>query len=133
MKRLLPAGLSLLLLCGCAGDQVPQAADASSATQTIMVNTPGVEGAMCIVQNGRGSWNIPAPGPVTVPRTPSALTINCFKGDHLRGSGKVAASFAPAEAGAGTGCVSCRYPGIVDIALRLNDSMMDVPVIRQMP
>lgn len=132
MKNLM-AGLSLLLLCGCAGDDAPRTAAQANSAQTIVVNTPGVEGAMCVVQNGRGSWNIPAPGPVTVPRTPAPLTINCFKGDHLRGSAKVAASFAPTEAGAGTGCVTCRYPGIVDIALRLNDSLMDVPVVRQMP
>lgn len=129
MKRLMPAGLVLLLLSGCGGAPAPQA-EMDTHHQTVMINTPGVEGATCIVQNGQGSWKIPAPGPLTVPRIPYSLTVNCFKGEHLRGSGQVPASFAPAEAGKSEDCVSCRYPGMVNIALLLNDSMMDVPVVR---
>jgi hypothetical protein len=129
MKRLWLAGLALLLLSGCGGTPAPKTSQ-EDHHQTIMVNTPGVEDAMCIVQNGAGSWNIHAPGPVTLPRSPATLNINCFKGEHLRGSTRVAASFAPVEAEKWDDCVSCRYPGIVNVALMLNNSLMEVPVLR---
>ena len=126
--------LSLLsLLAGCGGAPEAGRAAATDHYQTVTVNTPGVEGATCIVQNGAGSWTIPAPGPVTVARTPWTMTINCFKGEHLRGAAQAAPSFAPAEAGAGQNCVTCHYPGIVNVALVLNDSLMAVPILREGP
>jgi hypothetical protein len=70
---------------------------------------------------------------VTIPRVPSAIDVNCFKGEHLRGTGRAVPSFAPVEAGAGAACISCRYPGIVTVALLLNDSLMAVPILRQGP
>lgn len=130
-EKILALGL-LCLLAGCGGAPEPQVSGADHY-QTLTVNTPGVEGATCIVQNGAGSWTVSAPGPVRVTRTPWAMTINCFKGEHLRGTAQAAPSFAPAEAGTGEHCVTCHYPGIVNVALVLNDSLMDVPYIRQGP
>jgi hypothetical protein len=123
----------LFLMAGCGGPPEHTEAKTTGRYQTVTVNTPGVEGATCVVQNGAGSWTVPAPGPVTVRRTPWTMTINCFKGEHLRGAAQAAPSFAPAEAGTGENCVTCHYPGIVNVALVLNDSLMAVPILRQGP
>jgi hypothetical protein len=130
MRRV--AALAFLLLAACSAPE-PQASVPQERGQTVMIDTPGIEGAMCVVQNGSGIWNVPAPGPVTVPRAPYPLEVNCFKGEHLRGQGHVTPSFAPAEAAAGEDCVSCQYPGIIRVPLVLNDSLMTVPVLRQQP
>lgn len=131
IEKILVLGM-LLLLAGCADAPKAKVAGADHY-QTLTVNTPGVEGATCIVQNGADSWTVAAPGTVTVKRTPWTMTINCFKGEHLRGATRAAPSFAPAEAGAGEHCRTCHYPGIVNVALVLNDSLMAVPFIRQGP
>lgn len=121
------------MLAGCSGAAPPPKDAQDSHVQQIMINTPGVEGVSCVVQNTAGSWNVSAPGPVTIPRTPYPLDVYCYKGEHLRGSQHVVASFAPVEAGAGANCVSCRYPGIVEVPIQLNDSLMHVPVLRFQP
>lgn len=123
----------LCLLAGCGGAPEHAGGTAKDHYQAVTVNTPGVEGATCIVQNGAGSWTVTAPGPVKVTRTPWAMTINCFKGEHLRGTAQAIPTFAPAEADAGADCVTCHYPGIVNVALLLNDSLMALPYIRQGP
>jgi hypothetical protein len=122
----------LVLLAGCA-DAPETKISGPDHYQTLTVNTPGVEGATCIVQNGADTWTVAAPGAVTVTRTPWTMTINCFKGEHLRGATRAIPKFAPAEAGTGKQCVTCHYPGIVSVALVLNDSLMDVPFITQGP
>ncbi len=131
MRFIFP-GVLLLMLVACAAPR-QQAAVPTGGSQTIMIDTPGIEGATCVVQNGSRIWNVAAPGPVTVPRASYPLEINCFKGEHLRGQGHVTPSFAPVEAKAGEGCVTCRYPGIIRVALVLNDSLMTVPMLRQQP
>lgn len=132
MRQVLSIALLAGLLSGCSSPPVPDVAQEPQG-QAILINTPGVDGATCIVQNGSAVWRVPAPGRVTLPRAPYPLDINCFKGEHLRGASHVTPTFAPMEAGTGEHCVSCRYPGIVDVALVLNDSLMQVPILRQQP
>lgn len=108
----------------------------ASPYQTITINTPGERGVNCLVQSGNESYTVIAPGPVTVRRQPSPMTVSCFKGDHMRGTQSVRAIYAPREANAirqtGSACYTCAYPNTITIAMAINTGSLSVN-LRQWP
>jgi len=118
---------ALLLLAACA-KPVQQVDNSRTPYQTITVNTPGMQGVSCVVQSGRETYSMTAPGPVTVKRSPYPMLVNCFKGEHMRGQQSAKPNYAPREAEkiAGTmgDCVSCNYPRTITVAMRLDQESM---------
>ena len=55
-----------------------------------------------------------APGKVNVRKTPSPMSVICFKGEHMVGEQKVAPT-----------CPHCGYPNSVTIALSLDDTSFE--------
>ncbi len=121
-----------MLVSACAEKEVSMAPPARTPYQSIVINTPGVTGANCVMQGGLNTYSVKAPGAVMVRRAPDTMSISCFKGNHMSGRNTVRPSFAPSEAaevrGTQTACVSCAYPNTVTVAMSLNGSAMDVPV-----
>jgi hypothetical protein len=132
MNKIPPALFLLALLAGCAGPETP-APFAEVQYQTIAVQTPGVENASCVVQNGSRTASMMAPGRISLPRSTTPVFISCFKGEHLRGAARAAASYAPREAGMGEACISCAYPSTITVAMRLNGNSMAIPTITMIP
>jgi hypothetical protein len=131
--RILPVILLCLALSACAKEE-EQAAfmpEQRTAFQSVVVNTPGVTGADCVVQSGNSSYSVRAPGAVMVRRAPDTLSISCFKGDHMRGTASARPTFAPGEGNAVRGtqnaCMTCNYPTSITVAMSLNGNAMDVP------
>jgi hypothetical protein len=131
-KLKLAALAAALLLSACAEKEVSMAPPPRTPYQSIVINTPGVTGANCVMQSGNDTYSVKAPGSVMVRRAPDTMSIACFKGDHMAGRNTVRPSFAPSEAaevkGTHAACVSCAYPNTVTVAMSLNGSAMDVPV-----
>jgi hypothetical protein len=113
-------------------ESAPELQHAAAALQPVTIATPGAEGSSCTVQAGGAVYQVTAPGTVQMKRIPGTMIVNCFKGEALRGSATAAATYAPREADAAD-CISCRWPSTVTVAMRLNGSLMDVPVLRQGP
>ncbi|MBI1214874.1 MAG: hypothetical protein GC185_03530 [Alphaproteobacteria bacterium] len=128
----------LLLVSGCAGKkQAAQVDEPADLYQTVTINTPGEEAVSCVLQSGRETYTMRAPGNVTVRRTPAPMTVSCFKGAHLRGQTSVRSSFAPREAqmmamGGGMNCQTCRYPGTITVPIGIDAGALQVN-IRQGP
>lgn len=123
---------ALLLLAACSHEEEHAAIEAPrTAFQSVAVNTPGVTGVSCVIQNGNDSYSVIAPGSVMVRRSPDLMNVSCFKGNYMRGQASFRPSFAPGEAEAVRGtqkeCLSCNYPGTVTVALSLNKGTLDVP------
>lgn len=99
--------------------------------QSVIIHTPGVTGASCVVKSGVKSYSVIAPGAVMVQRSPETMSVSCFKGDHMRGNASVNPTFAPREAqdlrGTDAACLSCSYPGTVTIAMSLNAGSVETP------
>lgn len=125
-------GLLCLAACSSAGDATQAAAGAS---QTIRVDTPGMEGARCVLQNGRAAYTVVTPGSVAVQPHETAMTVTCFKGDYMLGSRTVTPSFAPREAAEsrarGRDCATCRYPAAISVAMALNTDVANDITVRQ--
>ena len=121
-----------LLVSACAEKEVSMAPPPRTPYQSIVINTPGVTGANCVMQGGLNTYSVKAPGTVMVRRAPDVMNISCFKGEHMAGRSTVRPSFAPSEAaevkGTQGNCISCAYPNTVTVAMSLNGSAMDVPV-----
>lgn len=121
-----------MLVSACAEKQVSMAPPARTPYQSIVINTPGVTGVNCVMQSGRDTYTVKAPGAVMVRRAPDMMNVSCFKGDHMTGRNTVRPSFAPSEGaevkGTQEACVSCAYPNTVTVAMSLNGSAMNVPV-----
>ena len=47
--------------------------------QTVAITTPPTTGATCTLTNGRGSWEVVSPGPVTVDRSKTDMQVRCVK------------------------------------------------------
>jgi hypothetical protein len=47
--------------------------------QTVAITTPPTTGATCTLTNGRGSWEVVSPGPVTVDRSKTDMQVRCTK------------------------------------------------------
>jgi hypothetical protein len=77
---------SLLLASACA-EQTP------NGTETIVIETTPKNGALCVAQNGRGSWTMPAtPGVLVVTRSATPLAISCRTADDWLGGVTVPSS-----------------------------------------
>lgn len=129
MKAKLVTLAALLLLAACTEKPAP-VVESRSPYQTITVNTPGMQGVSCVVQSGRETYSMTAPGPVTVKRSPYPMLVNCFKGEHMRGTQSAKPNYAKREAEkiAGTmgDCISCNYPRTITVAMRIDtESMSD--------
>lgn len=131
--RILPALLLCLALSACAAEE-EQAAfmpEPRTAFQSVVVNTPGVTGANCVLQSGANSYSVIAPGSVMVRRAPDTMSVSCFKGDHMRGTASAKPTYAPGEGNAVRGtqnaCMTCNYPTSVTVAMSLNSGSMAVP------
>lgn len=124
--------VAVLLLSACAEKEVSMAPPPRTPYQSIVINTPGVTGANCVMQGGLNTYSVKAPGTVMVRRAPDVMNISCFKGEHMTGRNTVRPSFAPSEAaevrGTQGSCISCAYPNTVTVAMSLNGSAMNVPV-----
>ncbi|HYD18174.1 MAG TPA: hypothetical protein VEF76_06825 [Patescibacteria group bacterium] len=120
-----------LLTSACAEKQAAASID-NTPYQKIVINTPGVTGASCVVQSGGNTYAVLTPGAVTVRRAPDAMSVSCFKGNHMKGNDVVRPSFAPREGekvrGTQSACITCNYPNTVTIAMSLNGHAMNVPV-----
>lgn len=119
-------------LAGCARKETAKAPEAPrKPVQSVIINTPGVTGANCVVQSGTKSYSVIAPGAVMVQRSPETMSVSCFKGDHMRGAARINPTYAPREAqkvrGTDDGCLSCSYPGTVTIAMSLNAGSVETP------
>jgi hypothetical protein len=123
------AALFLLMLLAACASPKPAKESNTDFTQTLTVNTPGVSGASCLVQSGAQTWRVTAPGEIAVPRTPRPVNVSCAKGDHMRGAARVTASYAPREARLAERCVSCAYPSTITVAMTLDRSALDAPVV----
>ena len=133
MKAKIVALAALLLLAAC-GEYPTPVTESRSPYQTITVNTPGMEGVSCVVQSGRETYSMTAPGPVTVKRAPYTMEVNCFKGEHMHGQSRAKPNFARKEAErvvtTGEPCISCNYPRTVTVAMRIDrESMSDTVTI----
>lgn len=131
MKRLLASLCILLALAACSKEKPAIRNDARTPYQSVNVNTPGVTGVSCVVQSGRDTYTVQAPGAVMVRRSPEPMIVHCFKGEYMRGQASVRPSYAPGEGDAVRGtqasCMSCSYPGTVTVALALDRNAMNVP------
>lgn len=122
-----------LALCvsACARKETAAVPEARGPYQSVVIHTPGVTGANCVVQSGAKTYTVVAPGSVMVHRAPDAMTVSCFKGDHMRGASTVRPTFAPREAEGAretrSACLTCSYPNTVTVAMSLNAGSMDVP------
>ena len=132
--RILAAALAVCLaLSACAETEKPVATQVRTPYQSVVVNTPGVTGANCVMQSGGNTYSVKAPGSVMVRRAPDTMTISCFKGNHMRGHTSARPSFAPGEGEAVRGtqisCMTCNYPTSISVAMSLNSGSMEVPYI----
>lgn len=118
-----------LIAAACAPQQPRPEAKASPEEQVVMINTPGVSGANCIVQRGAQSWRMTTPGAISLRRAQGSLSVSCFKGNHLRGTARVNPTFAPREADRKAGCLSCAYPSTISVAMALDRRALDAPVV----
>ena len=130
--KVLSAALALCLaLSACAETEKPVASQVRTPYQSVVVNTPGVTGANCVMQSGDNTYSVKAPGSVMVRRAPDVMSISCFKGDHMRGQVSARPTFAPREGEAVRGtqgaCMTCNYPTTISVALSLNAGSMEVP------
>ena len=92
MKRsLLISLLAPLLLAACGHASGQAQTGSSSSWQSVRIDTPGVEGAACVLQTGAGSYVILSPATIDVPRNPGTLSVSCSKGEHFRGAQAVEA------------------------------------------
>lgn len=119
-------------LAGCTHKETAKAPEpARKPFQSVVINTPGVTGANCVVKSGAKSYSVIAPGAVMVQRSPETMSVSCFKGEHMRGIANVNPTYAPSEAqkvrGTDTACMSCSYPGTVTIAMSLNAGSVETP------
>lgn len=119
-------------LSGCARKETVKAAEPGRQPfQSVIIHTPGVTGASCVVKSGVKSYSVIAPGAVMVQRSPEKMSVSCFKGEHMRGSASVNPTFAPREAQdlgeTGAACLSCSYPGTVTVAMSLNAGSVETP------
>lgn len=89
------AWLFALACAGCAGA-------GTSVTQKILVETPGCEGASCVLRNDRGHWSIArTPGVVEVLTSTTELEIVCRAPEGALGSGtQIGSSTDPVWPGA---------------------------------
>ncbi len=118
-----------LLLTGAACSSVPQrVAEQKTPFQTILVNTPGVTGADCIMESNDRNYRVKAPGTIMVHRSPWPLTISCYKGNYMKGVDRFSASYAPRDGeealAKGSDCVTCSYPNIVSVAMALDPNAL---------
>ncbi|MEZ0262699.1 MAG: hypothetical protein ACAH80_16965 [Alphaproteobacteria bacterium] len=127
MKAKIVTLAALLLLTAC-GEYPTPVTESRTPYQTITVNTPGMQGVSCVVQSGRNTYSMTAPGPVTVKRSPYPMLVNCFKGEHMRGQQSAKPNYARIEAekiAATMGdCISCNYPRTITVAMRLDQESM---------
>ena len=133
MMKITAAFFGLLLLSACAEKAPVAEYTPTGPYQTINVNTPGVTGANCVVQAGRDSYSVIAPGSLTVRRAPDQMNVACFKGEHMRGQQSVTPMFSSrevqdAEMDKVAFCKSCTYPSTVTVAMALNSGSMQVTV-----
>ncbi len=82
MKKILSASVFIAafsLLTGCASI-------VNGTNQSVSVNTPAIQGAMCSLTNDKGKWYVnQTPASVTVHRSFKDLVVNCKKG-HKQGT-----------------------------------------------
>ena len=129
--------IALLCLTGlsaCGGADNP-ALTTNSGQQIIRVDTPGMAGARCVLQNGSAAYTIVTPGNVAVQPHDSAMRVTCFKGDYMQGGETVMPTFAPREAAEahqrGENCTTCRYPAMIHVAMSLNTAVAKDITVRQ--
>ncbi|MCX7631531.1 MAG: hypothetical protein N2038_14985 [Geminicoccaceae bacterium] len=95
-RRSLPGigALASLLLAGCA-------TVVSGTSQTVFVETPGVEGASCrLTDSNQGSWYLPrTPGAVTVQKGAGPMNVVCEKQGYETTVVTVEEQLAPATLG----------------------------------
>ena len=80
------AGMTLLALSACSHAPSPRAEGGAAGWQSVRVDTPGVEGATCVLQTAAGSYVVISPASVDVPRGMGPLAVSCSKGEHYRGA-----------------------------------------------
>lgn len=125
------------MLAGCTHKQPPvEQAFAVSPLQTLTINTPGEEAANCVLYSGRETYSMQAPGAVAVRRSPAPLTVDCFKGAHMRGRESVMPTFAPRDAqmaqATGAVCGTCNYPPTITVPMSIDQNSLEV-VVHQGP
>lgn len=86
-------GVAFVSLAGCA-------TIVRGTTQTVAINTPGVQGATCtLTSSSIGSQVVTTPGVVTLEKGSSAVTIRCSKPCYNDGVGALASNTDSMAAG----------------------------------
>lgn len=85
----LAGSISLCGLTGCASI-------ATGNEQPVAVSTDPVKGAICTLENNKGSWDISStPGVVTIKRSYENLNIDCRKKGYARAHKSVSSATKP--------------------------------------
>ena len=101
------------------------------STQSIVLNSPPVEGAACTLYNVEGSWSATTPGNVKVDRSKTDLTVVCKKVGYKDSTKIVAPHFNYMTAG---NLVVGGLIGIgVDAATGANNSYPDAIEVPMVP
>jgi hypothetical protein len=99
-------------------------------TQSVAVDTPGVQGATCVIQTQSGPQTVVTPGTVTLSKGSTSLPIQCKKECYLDGVSIVPAGTEAMAAGnvifggviglgvdAASGAMN-KYPDIVTVGMQ---------------
>jgi hypothetical protein len=75
-----------LMLSGCA-------TIVKGTSQTIVISTPPVTGANCVLSSREGNWTVTSPGPVTVEKSKEDVVIRCTKPGYQDAAGSIPSDF----------------------------------------
>jgi hypothetical protein len=63
------------------------------SSESLVVTTPPVTGATCVLNNSRGSYTVTTPGPVTVQRSKHDIQIRCNKDGYREATATIPSDF----------------------------------------
>lgn len=93
MKRLVSFSVAVIGLAGCA-------TMTRGTTQTVAINTPGVEGATCtLISSAIGSQTVITPSTITLAKGSDSVSIRCTKECYNDGVGTLASNMEGMAAG----------------------------------
>jgi hypothetical protein len=75
MKRHLYVLISAIIIMFCSGC----ANMVRGTTEPITIESPNCPGAVCTLQNKKGTWTVTTPGSIVIPRSDDPLKITCEK------------------------------------------------------
>jgi hypothetical protein len=92
MRAILLACAVAPLLAGCA-------TITKGTTQNVVVDTPGVTGAVCTVTSAQGPQSVSTPGVFILAKSSAALPVRCSKPGYQDGGGVLGSTFEAMTAG----------------------------------